>query len=106
MTKDEKLIGGLIPLLGLFELTIVSVILWIVKKDESSFINECGKEYFNFFISTIIYFIISFITIFIGIGILLMIAVVIYSFICCILAAIKGFNGEIYHYPMIIRLIK
>ncbi|MFZ7133256.1 MAG: DUF4870 domain-containing protein [Eubacteriales bacterium] len=106
MTKDEKIIAGLIPLFGLFELSIISIVLWVVKKDASEFINHCGKEYLNFFISTIIYAIVAFITIFVGIGFILFIALFIFSFIVCIEATIKGFNGEFYQYPFIIRFIR
>lgn len=106
MTQDEKTMAGLMPLLGLFGLSIVSIILWAVKKDESQFINDCGKEYLNFFLSIMIYSLVAGILCIVVIGFILLIAIGVYSLIVGIMATIKGFQGEFYKYPLIIRLVK
>lgn len=104
--KDEKTLAGLIPLLGLLGLSIVSIILWVIKKDESSFVDEVGKEYLNFLISMIIYSAVAGILVIIVIGFVLLIAIWIFSFVVSIIATIKAFNGEMYSYPLILRLVK
>lgn len=104
--KDEKTLAGLIPLLGLLGLSIVSIILWVVKKDESTFVDEVGKEYLNFVISMIIYSAVAGILSIIIIGLFLLAAIGIYAFVVSIIATIKAFNGEMYSYPLIIRLVK
>ena len=106
MTQDDKTLAGLIPLLGLFGLSIVSIILWVVKKDQSEFIDQVGKEYLNFFISILIYSAVAFVLTFVIIGILVFVAIGIYCLVVGILATIKGFQGEFYKYPLIIRLVK
>lgn len=106
MTKDDKTIAGLIPLLGIFGLSIVSIILWAIKKDESEFIDFHGKEYVNFTISVIIYSAISGLLCIILIGFVLLAAVAIFSFVVSVIATIKAFNNEYYTYPLIIRFIK
>ena len=104
--KDEKTVAGLIPLLGLLGFSIASIILWVVKKDESAFVDEVGKEYLNFLISMIIYSAVASILIFVVIGIVLIAAIGIFAFVVSIIATIKAFSGEMYSYPLIIRFIK
>lgn len=104
--KDERTVAGLIPLLGLLGFSIASIILWVVKKDESAFVDEVGKEYLNFLISMIIYSTVACILIFVVIGIVLVAAIGIFAFVVSIIATIKAFSGEMYSYPLIIRFIK
>lgn len=106
MTQDDKTLGGLIPLLGVLGFPIISIILWAVKKDESAFVDEVGKEYLNFMISLIIYSAVSGVLIIILVGIVLLLAIVVFSFVVGIIATIKAFGGEVYQYPLIIRFIK
>ncbi|PKM94098.1 MAG: DUF4870 domain-containing protein [Firmicutes bacterium HGW-Firmicutes-1] len=106
LTQDDKTIGGLIPLLGIFGFSIVSIILWAVKKDESVFVDEVGKEYLNFVISLIIYSAVAGILCIILIGIVLFVAIGIFSLVVSIIATIKAFGGEVYQYPLIIRFVK
>lgn len=104
--QDEKTIAGLIPLLGLLGLWVGSIILWAVKKDESSFVDEVGKEYLNFIISITIYSAVAFVLVFIIIGFILLAAIGIFAFVVNIIGTVKAFNGETYSYPLIIRFVK
>jgi hypothetical protein len=81
-------------------------VIWLIKKDESAFVNDQGKEALNFQISIILYYIISFILVFVVIGIFMIWAVGIFSLVMCIIAAVKANGGEMYRYPLCIRLIK
>lgn len=111
--KQERLwatfchLGGLgafiIPCIGNI---IIPLIIWLIKKDESSLVDDQGKEAVNFQISMTIYGFIAAIIIFIGIGILLVLGVVIVDIVFMIIAAIKANNGEKYRYPLAIRFIK
>lgn len=106
VTQDEKTMGGLIHLLGVLSLGVVSIILWVMKKDESPFIDFHGKEYLNFFISIIIYSFAAFLLCFVLIGFVLLPAILVFSIVVGIMATIKGFNGEYFQYPLTIRFIK
>lgn len=85
---------------------IVPLILWLTQKDKVEGMNEHGKEIVNFQLSLIVYAIICIPLIFvIGIGILGLIVIGIFSFIFPIINAIKASNGEPFNYPLTIRFI-
>ena len=81
------------------------LIIWLIKKDESSFVDNQGKESLNFQISFTIYCAISAILIVVVIGIILLIALGIGFLILVIIASIKANEGEEYRYPLTLRLI-
>jgi uncharacterized Tic20 family protein len=81
------------------------LIVWLVKKDESPFVDDQGKESLNFQISFTIYCIFAAILIVIFIGIILLIALGIAFLILVIIAAVKANEGEEFRYPFTIRLI-
>jgi len=104
--SDERLFAMLIYLVSFFVPVIGPLIIWIIKRDDSDFIDFHGKEYFNFFISFTIYGFASGILILLIIGFLLVPAVGITGFILTIIAAVKSYNGEKYRIPLVIRFIK
>lgn len=103
---DEKTVAGLIHLLNLFGLGIVSIILWVVKKDESEYIDAHGKAFMNYFITLFIAGIIAGILTFLVIGILVFIAMGIYALVFGIMGTMKGFGGEAFEYPLVPKFIK
>jgi uncharacterized Tic20 family protein len=81
--------------------------LWLVKKDEDSFVYESGKEVLNFQISLTLYAFISVLLIFaFGLGILLLVILGLSSILFTIIGAIKASEGTVYRYPLSIRFIK
>ncbi|WP_018933093.1 DUF4870 domain-containing protein [Gracilibacillus lacisalsi] len=104
--SDERLFGMLIYLLSFFTAIIGPLIIWMIKRDESAFIDFHGKEYFNFFISFTIYSIVSGILVVLLIGFVLLPIVAVLAFIFTLIALFKAFNGEEYRIPLVIRFIK
>lgn len=102
-SSDEKTMALLSHILTIVCGFIAPLIIFLVKKDESSFVREHAKESLNFQITIFIIFIILFITI---IGILLMWLVGILTLLFVILATIKANEGKLYKYPFTLRLIK
>ena len=82
------------------------LIIWLVKKDEYAFVDDQGKEALNFQISITIYSLVSGVLILAMIGIPLLIAVIIFSVVMTVIAAIKANGGEYYRYPLTIRFVK
>lgn len=82
------------------------LVLWLLKRDESEFVDDQGKESLNFQITVTILAILSGILIILIIGIGLLILVGIFSLVMIILATIKASEGEKYRYPFNFRLIK
>lgn len=103
--RDERTLAMLIYLISFFTAFIGPLIIWLLKKDESDFIDHHGREYFNFLISFTVYLIISGILIIIVIGVFLLIVVGIGGFILTIVAAIKALDGEYYRFPFIFRIL-
>ena len=77
-----------------------------VKKDESAFVDDQGKEALNFNITISIAGFIAFLLMFVVIGGLLLPIIGIFWLVMTIIAAVKANGGERYRYPLTIRLIK
>jgi uncharacterized Tic20 family protein len=107
-TSNDKLLSllcHLSPFLGLG--LIVPLIIYLVTKDDPmSTVPPHAKETLNFHISLVIYAVISSLLIVIVVGILLLIAVAIGGLVLAVIGAIKASNGEVYQYPLTIRLVK
>jgi len=82
------------------------LIIWLIKKDQSWFVDDQGKESLNFQISMTIYLIIAGLSIFVLIGIVLLPMVALADLVLIIVAAIKANEGVAYRYPLTIRFIK
>ncbi len=82
------------------------LIIWLIKRDEMSFVNDQAKEALNFNISMTIYMSFSLVLIFVVIGIPLIIALGIAWLVLTIMAAVKANEGVAYRYPLTLRLVK
>lgn len=106
-TSDEKTLALVMHILGLVGFGIIStLIIWLIKKDESAFLNKAGKELLNFQISLIIYLIAAAILTFCLVGIPILIAIGFGSLVLEIIGIIRISEGKIYRYPAILRLVK
>ena len=85
---------------------LAPLIIWLIKKEEMSFVEDQAKEVLNFQISMTIYLLISGILCFILIGIPFVIGLGIFNVIITIIAGIKANDGKSYRYPINLRLIK
>lgn len=82
------------------------LVMWLIRKNESPFINDHGKEALNFNISVLIYIILSALLVpLCGIGFFAMGAVWVLAFVFSIIAAISANHAEFYRYPACIRII-
>lgn len=110
--KDERMWGMLVHIATFagFIVPLGSIlgplVIWLIKKDQSYFIDHQGKEAVNFNISIAIYAFASAILTLILIGTLTLIATGILWIVCSIIAATKANNGQPYRYPLTIRFIK
>ncbi|MGZ4429237.1 MAG: DUF4870 domain-containing protein [Nocardioidaceae bacterium] len=103
--EEEKLwaVGAQLgPLLiGVF----APLIVWLVFRDRSAFLDRQGKEALNMQISYLIYGAVAFVLVFVLIGIFLLIIVGVAWLVLMIIAAVKAAGYEDYRYPLILRLI-
>lgn len=95
------LAGFVIP----FGSVIGPLVVWLMKREESGFVDRQGKEALNFQITMLIAFLVSLVLVFVLIGFLLIAAVVIFDLIMIIVATIKASEGEDFRYPVSLRLV-
>ena len=102
--------GMLVHLLALLTGIIGVLIIWLVKKDQSRFVDHHGKEALNFQLTVIISClalfmlgIMTFVGLIIAIPMIWVIGIV--AFIFEIVACLAASRGEWHRYPMTIRLI-
>ena len=105
--KDARMWAMLCHLAGLLSV-LGPLIVWLIKKDESPFVDEQGKEAVNFQLTMLIYWAVAIVLCFLCIGFLLVPLVGLADLILLIVAAIKANDGYHYRYPkpFIIRLVK
>lgn len=104
--SDARLMATLIYVLSFFTSLIAPLIIWLIKREDSPFVDRAGKNYFNFLLSYVIWSIIGTITMLILIGFVLLPIIVILNFIFTIVAAVKAYNGEDYLPSLSIRFFK
>jgi uncharacterized Tic20 family protein len=114
-TKDECTMAMLCYILGIVTWIIGPLIIWLVKKDSSKFVDDQGKEVINFGITmflagialAIVGIILSHIPV---LGLLVMILARLALFVLVIAlnitGAMKASKGIAYRYPFALRLIK
>ncbi|MBN8421690.1 MAG: DUF4870 domain-containing protein [Verrucomicrobia bacterium] len=106
VTQDEKTLGIVMHVLCLVGFPILGpLIVWLVKKDQSSYLDRQGRELLNFQLSYLLYGFLSFLLCFILIGIPLLFAVGIATIVLTIIGIVKASEGKIYRFPLTIRLL-
>lgn len=109
---DERqwaMLTHLSALLGAFTgigFIVAPLIMWLIKKDQSAFVDDHGKEAVNFQITMMIAMVVSGALIIVLIGIVLLPIVFLIAVILPVIAGLKANEGQMYRYPMTIRLIK
>jgi uncharacterized protein len=101
-TEDERtwaLVAHLSPIVVGF---IGPLVVWLIKTDESAFLNDQGKEALNFQIAVMIAALVCGAT---CVGAILIPFVGIGALIYAILGGIEANKGVLYRYPYTIRLI-
>ncbi len=105
-TPDEKNLALIMHVLGLVGFGLIStLVIWLIKKDQSAFMNKAGKELLNFQISTTIYVFVSLLLSCLGIGILMLVVLGVAVLVLSIIGLIRITEGKVYRYPATLRLI-
>ena len=105
-SQDERLLAAAIYVTSFFTTIVGPLIIWLLKKNDSPFIDQHGKEYFNFVISYGVYALISGILMIVLIGFVTIWIVGALGFIFTIVAAVKAYEGKGYHIPLVFRIIR
>ena len=93
--------GILVPFAGF----ILPVVMWITGKEHSETVDKHGKAVLNWMISLIIYLALAGILCVLVIGIPLLILLAVLNVVFVIKGAMKANDGELYEYPMTIKIL-
>jgi uncharacterized protein len=90
---------------------VAALVIWLLARDRSEFAAAHAKEALNFNLSMFIYAVVSmlFAVFTLGIGLLvvvpLWVVLAVAWIVLTIVAAFKAYDGEVYRYPLTIRLV-
>ena len=104
--SDDRMFGVLIWIVGLFFSIIGPLIVWLVKRDQSAYVDAVGKTVLNFNISYTIWIIVTALLSIILIGIPFLIAAGVMYFVFSIIGAVKANQGEDFTPWLTIRFLK
>jgi uncharacterized Tic20 family protein len=105
-TSDERTMALLCHLGGILTGFIIPLIVWLIKKDQSRFVDDQGKEALNFQLTLLIAYALGGFTSCFLVGIFIIIAAWIMGIIFGIMGSIAASKGQNYRYPLNIRFIK
>ncbi|WP_335871666.1 DUF4870 domain-containing protein [Bacillus sp. 2205SS5-2] len=104
-SQDERLLASAIYVISFFTAVLGPIVIWLLKRDDSEFIDYHGREYINFFLSYTVYGIICSILVIVLVGALLWVVLGIFLVVFPVVAAIKAYEGERYKIPFVFRLL-
>jgi len=104
-SNEERILAAAIYAVSFFTVFIGPIVIWLVKKNESAFIDYHGREYLNFLISYAVYSFIGSILIIVLIGFVILPIVGALGVIFTIVGAIKAYQGTEYRIPFIFRIL-
>ena len=93
-------------ILGIVTGFIGPLVIWLIKKDQSAFVNDQAGEALNWQITIAIAGVVAGILTMVVIGAILFPVIAIVNLIFPIMGAIAANNGTMYRYPFALRLIK
>jgi len=82
------------------------LVVWLLKRDQSPYVDDQGKEAVNFQISMALYALLIVPTVCIIIGYVLLPVLALVHVILMVMAALKANQGENYRYPLTLRFVK
>lgn len=84
---------------------IAPLLIWALKKEDSRFVDENGKQAINFQISWTIWLILAAISVILVFGLVLLPVVILAWIILVCIAIIRASNGQVYEYPLTIEIL-
>lgn len=97
---------SLLGLWGPWLNTLGPLCLWLLRRNDSRFVNEHGKEAVNFNISLAIYLTVAAALMFVVIGFFIYPVIFVLGLIFAVQGAVNASKGKAYTYPFTIRFIQ
>jgi len=110
-SNTERELGMLTHLLAFagmampFGSIVGPLVIWLMKKDESKFLDQCGRAVLNFQISYVIWSFAALVLCFVLIGFPILFVLPVLNIVFTIIAAVKARDGIVWNYPMTIKFL-
>lgn len=105
-SQDDKLLGIVMHALCLVGFPILGpLIIWLIKKNESAYLDQQGRELLNFQLTYLLYLFGAFLLTFVFIGVILIPVIAFATIILTIIGIVKASEGTIYRFPLTIRML-
>ncbi len=106
VSSDERTMALLIHVLGIFTGFIGALIIWLIKREDSNFIDHHGRQALNFQFTMLIAQLVSWVLVIVLIGVFLLMAIYVIVIVFSIIAALEANKGNLYRYPLSIPFFK
>ncbi|MHC4427701.1 MAG: DUF4870 domain-containing protein [Planctomycetota bacterium] len=104
-SRDDRNLAVLAHLLGILTSFLGALVVWLIKKETSPYLDQQGREALNFQVTILLAHAVGGLTVPIGIGCFILPVVMILNIFFCVLAAVAASRGENYRYPIALRLV-
>jgi len=84
---------------------LVPLVLWLLRRHESAFVDHHGREALNFQISVTLYGLVAGLLVYVLVGFVLLAALAVFQFVLMVVASVRASQGERYRYPLTIRFV-
>ena len=105
VSHDDKTFGMLAHVLGIISF-IGPLVIWLIKKDQSQFVDENGKSALNFQLTMLIAFLIGGVLQIILIGFVINAVLTVLNIILCVVNGMRAYNGVVPEYPYSIPFVR
>lgn len=81
------------------------LLVWLVKREDSRFVDDNGKEALNFQITWTVLMAVALLTVLVGVGLVLVPIVALAWVVLVVLATVRASDEEVYDYPLTFDLV-
>ncbi len=98
----SQLLGYAVVVVGF----VAPIIIWMVMKDQYPGIDAHGKNVVNWILSSLIYGVIGVLSLIVGVGFVILLALLVLGIVFPIIGAMKASQGIVWKYPLTIEFLK
>jgi hypothetical protein len=98
-------VSGLSGLLVPFGNVVFPLTLWLIKRDESEFLDASGKAALNFQLTWTVLLVGALLSLVVGVGLLLVPLLAVAWLVLVVVGTARASEGEVYDYPLTLELI-
>ncbi|MGV3659488.1 MAG: DUF4870 domain-containing protein [Prosthecobacter sp.] len=105
-SQEDKMLGIVMHALCLVGMPILGpLVVWIMKKDQSPYLDQQGRELLNFQLTYLLYAFLAALLLFVFIGVVLLPLIAFAVIVLTVIGIVRAAEGQIYRFPLTIRLL-